>query len=220
MNVKYLPKVKKYINIKPELYNILHKKVSELYYGISDGLADGIAIEYGETIYIIDSGKNNGILDFGVREKLIIEDESLRKEYIRDKNDDSISKGHVDDELSEKLRNRLSNNRTSDRRQDEGLQLPITQRESRHNEIGISSKNEEATKRIKYSLKDSDAKNANSYTKAEAVEMVDGIMESLLSFEWGYGELKNRVGVLLNYFNENTDWFDSQSVNFLLDFIQ
>ena len=50
--------------------------------------------------------------------------------------------------------------------------------------------------------------------------MVDGIMDSLLSFEWGDGEHKNRAGVLLNYFNENTDWFDSQSVNFLLDFIQ
>ena len=62
--------------------------------------------------------------------------------------------------------------------------------------------------------------NATSYTKAEAAEMVDGIMESLLSFGWGDGELKNRAGVLLNYFNKNTDWFDSQSVNFLSDFIQ
>ena len=42
----------------------------------------------------------------------------------------------------------------------------------------------------------SDNKKPTSYTKAEAVGMVDGIMESLLSFEWGYGELKNRASVI------------------------
>lgn len=41
-----------------------------------------------------------------------------------------------------------------------------------------------------------DNKKPTSYTKAEAVGMVDGIMESLLSFEWGYGELKNRASVI------------------------
>ena len=64
--------------------------------------------------------------------------------------------------------------------------------------IIISQNSEKSTPKGQFSLKEnsSDAKNASSYTKAEAVEMVDGIMESLLSFEWGYGELKNRASVI------------------------
>ena len=126
----------------------------------------------------------------------------------------------MDDGLSGRIRDRLYNDRASDRRQDDGLQLQTPQGKPEHNQGRISSENEESSEGIKFSPKDSEDKNATSYTKTEAAEMVDGIMESLLSFEWGDGELKNRAGVLLNYFNENTDWFDSQSVNFLSDFIQ
>lgn len=185
-NAKNLPKIKKYIKISSEQYNILYKKVSALYSGMSNGFADGIAIEDGDTIYIIDSGKDNGKLDFGVREKLIRSNSLSRLEYIRRTNDEAIRRGFVDDGLSGRIRDRLYNDRASDRRQDEGLQLPITQRESRHNESGVSSKNEEATKGIKYSFKENSANNKNtvanneneasdnkkptSYTKAEEAQ--------------------------------------------------
>ena len=40
-----------------------------------------------------------------------------------------------------------------------------------------------ATSKFSFKENSSDAKNATSYTKAEAVEMVDGIMENILSGE-------------------------------------
>lgn len=158
VNVKKLPKVKKYIKIGEYEYNVIYKKVSALYSGISNGFADGIAIEDGNSIYIVDSGKDNGKLDFGVREKLIRSNSLSRSEYIRRTNNEAIRRGFVDDGLSGRIRDRLYNDRASDRRQDEGLQLQTTQGESQYNQGGVSSKNEEASKGIKYSLKDSDGK--------------------------------------------------------------
>ena len=55
----------------------------------------------------------------------------------------------------------------------------------------IAQYSEKSTSKGQFSLKEnsSESKNPNSCTKAEAVEMVDGIMENLLSFEWGAPEM-------------------------------
>jgi hypothetical protein len=120
--------------------------------GAEAGKRFGEALKFAD--YIIDSGKDNGKLDFGVREKLIRLDPNARAEHIRRINNDTISRGNVDDSIAGRIRSRSADNSDSVRRQSNRPQLQITQRESRHNEIGIPSKNEESAKRIKYSLKD------------------------------------------------------------------
>ncbi|MBE6674131.1 MAG: hypothetical protein E7596_03380 [Ruminococcaceae bacterium] len=67
-------------------------------------VADGVAIEHGNKVYIVDSGKENGKIDFGVRKQVSISDNNLRREYVRRKNNDSISKGYISDELLGRFR--------------------------------------------------------------------------------------------------------------------
>lgn len=57
--------------------------VGKLYHGIDNGIVDGVAFENGKTVFLVDSGKENGDITFGVRLKLTISNDDLRKEYIR-----------------------------------------------------------------------------------------------------------------------------------------
>ena len=99
-------------------------------------------------------------------EKDYISDDRLRNDYIRRTNDEAIRRGSVDDGLSGRIRDRLYNDRGSDRRQDEGLQLQATQGKSEYNQSGVSGKNEKTSDGINNSLKSSDGE-PNSQDQAE-----------------------------------------------------
>ena len=105
--IKYSLKTAKYIpygKVVSDNIRAIRKKLNDLYQGIDDAVADGIAIENGDTIYVVDSGRENGSITFGIRRKKRIIDARLRIKFIRSKNNDAVSNGYVSDELSSKIR--------------------------------------------------------------------------------------------------------------------
>ena len=108
-----------------------------MYSGIDSGIADGLAIEKGTTVYIVDSGKENGHITFRVREYCVIQDDGIRADFIRRQNNDGISKGYFSDGLSSKLGLEYVNDRFGDRRLESGKELSIDQALSEHIEGGL-----------------------------------------------------------------------------------
>ena len=113
----------------------------KLFSGFDGVVADDIAIENGDKVFIVDSGKENGKIDFQVVEAYIITDKQLRDEYIRRTNDESVSKGHISDELSSKFGDKYGNNRGSDSGQELGKESSTDSEQSPNNQRGISQGN-------------------------------------------------------------------------------
>lgn len=160
--VKYIP----YSKVGNENVSQIRRELSNIYSKYNDCVADGIAIESGNKVFVVDSSKDDGDLRFGIRKQLTISNEELRKEYIRRTNYESVSKGFVSDGLSSEIRNRYDNNRRGNSRQELGKELSVDSRESTNNKERISK--QDADRRgIKYSLsKDSKGKNLTE-TQAE-----------------------------------------------------
>ncbi|MBR2646491.1 MAG: hypothetical protein IKD47_02915 [Clostridia bacterium] len=116
-------------------------KLSELYNGIVDGIANGIAIEQGNTVYIVDSGIDNGEISFGVRKRITISNSQLRNQRMEEINERAISKGHVSVELSEKIRGASDNNSRSGIGRKLQEQLSLDKGKSRNQQKGISDEN-------------------------------------------------------------------------------
>ena len=112
-----------------------------MFFGYDNVIANDIAIENGDKVYIVDSGKENGKTDFQVVEAYIITDKQIREEFIRRKNDESVSKGHISDGLSSKFGDKYDNDRGSDTRQKLGQELSNDNEQSQNNEAGISQGN-------------------------------------------------------------------------------
>lgn len=55
------------------------KSTLQKIYGNEDGIADGIAISFGEKVYTIDSGRENGKINFGIRRQKTISDVKLEQ---------------------------------------------------------------------------------------------------------------------------------------------
>jgi hypothetical protein len=121
----------------------IRQELQKLYFGIDDGIANGIAVEYGNKVYITDSGNENGILKFGVHKDTVyvIEDEQTRKEFIRRKNNDAVSKERVSDGLLARFGFQPTNRGTSDRRRPLGDELQTYIGKSEYNQEGISQEN-------------------------------------------------------------------------------
>lgn len=134
---KYLPESK----VGQANMEYIRHQLYSLYSGISDGIADGIAIANGKTVFIVDSGKDNGKLDFGVRRKKIISDIQLRQDFIRSTNDDTISNGFVSNELSSRIGNKISSNIGRNLRRESGTELQTDTRKSENKQSGISQTN-------------------------------------------------------------------------------
>lgn len=116
----------------------IENELKQFYGDIDNAIADEIAFEYGNRVYIVDSTKDNGEIRFGVRKKFYeIDDDNGRKLFIREKNYESISEDRVSDELSQKLRGQDANNRGSDRQQELGEELRIDTGKSSNNQGGI-----------------------------------------------------------------------------------
>lgn len=154
-------KTKKYISsnkIGVDNWKYIDSQVQSIFKGVRDGIANSIAIEKDDVIYIVDSGKDDGNISFGVRKVLEISDENLRKAYVKELNNDAISKGYVSDEVSSKLGNEYDNSRRSNRGQELGKELSTNTRESSDNEGRVSGEDGYRGRGVlnnkNYSLKD------------------------------------------------------------------
>lgn len=179
-HIKYLS----YNNVGQEVVREIRSQLSKIYDGINDSIADGIAIVSGSNVYIVDSGKENGNIRFGIRHKLEISDSKLRAEYIRRTNNESIRKGYISDELSSKFGDRYDNDRTSNRRQEFGKELSVDKEQSQNNKGRVSST--DANRReLKYSLKGQIEKRIASktklkyYNKADAERVINEAIEMI-----------------------------------------
>jgi hypothetical protein len=117
----------------------LKYELVKIYAEADNSVADEIAISRGEKVYIIDSGKENGKINFGVREIVSISDSKLRAEFIRRRNNESLSKGYISDGLSSKFGGRYDNDRPGDRRSKTGPELQDDNGKSQNNQRGIPS---------------------------------------------------------------------------------
>ena len=80
--------------------NFIRNELRKIYGPIDSAIADGIAIEKDNTIYVVDSGIEDGKIDFGVLYYIEIADDNLRYKNMEEINDRAVSKGHVDNEIS------------------------------------------------------------------------------------------------------------------------
>ena len=119
----------------------INKQLIKLYRGLDSGIADGIAIENEGIIFIVDSGKENGVLNFAVRKRIQIANKDLRLEYIRRTNNESISNGYISDELSPRVRNGHDNDWGRNLRRELGEELQVDKGKSANNQSGISQTN-------------------------------------------------------------------------------
>ena len=148
--------------------NVTHikRELSKIYNGFDDCVADGIAIENGNTIYVVDSGKENGELRFGIRNTIKISDETLRKERMVKINDRAIQDGFISEQLSGKIRGSSDKHSRGSIGRQLQEELSVDSRESSNNK-GRISKQDADRRGIKYSLsKDSKGKNLTE-TQAE-----------------------------------------------------
>ena len=115
----------------------IRAKLTELYDG-QDGVADGIAIAVGETVYIVDSGCEDGEIAFGVRRRKTIANEVARSEFIKETNDDAVSKIQVSNGLYERVGGRRSGNVGHRVRRESGTKIQADSGKSRNNGGGAS----------------------------------------------------------------------------------
>ena len=119
----------------------IYHHLLKLYSGVSSGIADGIAIENGKAVYIVDSGRDNRKLDFGVRRMRIFSADIARELFIRRGNDKARSNGNISDELLGKFGYGRSSDSGRDLRRESGSELQAVKGKSENQQSGISQKN-------------------------------------------------------------------------------
>ena len=142
-SVRYSYKSARYINrsLTIPTLSYIRNELRKIYGNENNAIADGIAIEQGNVIYIVDSGIDNGIIDFGVRTSKTISNEKLRKEYLWRKNDESIRKGYVSDGLSSNFGNEYVDSWNGYRRYKSRKELQTNNGKSTNHESTISKAN-------------------------------------------------------------------------------
>ena len=138
-------------------------------YGNSDGVADGIAIEHGNDVYIVDSGRENESITFGIRRKKRILDTNLRADFIRRKNNDAVSNGYISDGLSQRIGNGMGGDSGRNMRRKSGTEFQIDSRESGDNQRGVSGEDADIGR-----LKDASRTFADSLTEPTKYQTRDG----------------------------------------------
>lgn len=121
----------------------IEKELRKLYSDVEEGIADDIAVEYDNEVYITDSSMESGDFHFGIHRETIyeIDDAETRKQFIRMWNDDSISKERISDGLLGKLGYKQTNSGTSNRQLSLGNELQTDSGKSEYNEEGVSQEN-------------------------------------------------------------------------------
>ena len=133
---RYIP----YEKVGDEVIRHIKTELKKIYNN-EDGVADGIAIEHGSDVYIVDSGRENGSTTFGVRRRRRISDARARAEYIRRNNNESIRNGYISDGLSSKFGDRYDNDSGRNMRRESRTELQTDSRESQDNQGGVLGEN-------------------------------------------------------------------------------
>ena len=133
---RYIP----YEKVGDEVIRHIKTELKKIYNN-EDGVADGIAIEHGSDVYIVDSGRENGSTTFGIRRRRRISDAKLRAEFIRSTNNDAISKRFVSDEISSRIGNGLGGDSGRNMRRESRTELQTNSRESQDNQGGVLGEN-------------------------------------------------------------------------------
>ena len=133
---RYIP----YEKVGDEVIRHIKTELKKIYNN-EDGVADGIAIEHGSDVYIVDSGRENGSTTFGIRRRRRISDAKLRAEFIRSTNNDAISKRFVSDEISSRVGNGLGGDSGRNMRRESRTELQTDSRESQDNQVGVLGEN-------------------------------------------------------------------------------
>ena len=119
----------------------IRSQLRNLYRGVSDGIADGIAIGDGNTVYIVDSGRENGKLDFGVRRMRTFSADIAREAFIRRENDKARSNGNISNELLGNFARGWGSNFGRSLRRESGTELQADKTESQNQQNGVSGEN-------------------------------------------------------------------------------
>ncbi len=131
-----------YFKLNVQTIVALKKELADLYGTMQNGIANGVAIEQGNTVYIIDSGIEDGEISFGVRRRITISDPILRKERLSKINERAISNGFISEPLFGKIRSSSSNNSNSRVRRQLQRKLSDNNGKTEHNEGRVSSSDE------------------------------------------------------------------------------
>lgn len=149
-------KIARYINKKldtPTL-SFIRNELRKMYGPIDSAIADGIAIEKDNSIYVVDSGMEDGLIDFGVRQQIKIDDDKLRKERLEKINDRAVSNGFSSSEISGRIKRSPDNGSDGSVRRELQKELSDNTRKSQNNERRISEKDAtDGSRRLKFSLK-------------------------------------------------------------------
>ena len=137
-----------YSKIGEDNISYIREKLSKLYEGVEHAVADGIAVEKDDVVYIVDSGKDNPDLRFGVRKRITIQDDALRAEFVRRVNNDAVSKGYISDGLSSIVESGLGRHRDGDLRRELGKELSKDTRESEYLQRGVSENVKESRRLV------------------------------------------------------------------------
>ena len=148
----------------------IRQQLYELYRGVGNSVANSVAIENGNTVYIVDSGKENGNISFGVRRKKTVSNAALRAEFIRSTNYDAVSKGHVSDELSSKIGGELDGDSGRHLRRESGAELSADTAESADFQGGVSADDAD---RGRSGIKQYSRKSHESADKAQVSEEIE-----------------------------------------------
>lgn len=198
--IKYSYKGKRtaqYINkqLDKQSLSFIRDELHEIYGPIDSAIADGIAIEKDNTIFVVDSGIEDGHVEFGVREKIIISDKNLRKVNLEKINDRAISKGYVSIEISRRIKHSSDNDSNSSVGRELSKELSDNTRKSQNNENGIFEKDAtDRSGRLKFSTKDKyQARDPKTVTEKEFKHHYWAVANNLLSKE-ELGVLNSAIG--------------------------
>ena len=125
---KYIP----YTKIGVENVRSIRSEINNLYSGIDNGVADGIALVREKTIYILDTGKDNGEVRFGFRKAITISDDERRSRYAQHINEEAANDGFGNREIYARLGVELGNDSGSNVGRELQQNTQNSQRESKN----------------------------------------------------------------------------------------
>lgn len=117
-------------------YVYIKKELERLYGEFDNMVADGIAISKGDKVYVVDSGKENGEVSFGVRKIRTVSDSENREKFIRRVNDDAVANGYISDGLSLEIKSKAGGDIGRYMRRAPGTELQIDSGKSENNHGG------------------------------------------------------------------------------------
>ncbi len=130
-----------YDKLGTQAVSYIRKELRNIYDDVDNAILNKVAIENGSTVYVLDSGIDEGNISFGVIYTVTISNEQARKDFIKRTNYESIQKGYVSNGLSSRLGFKYDNDRTSNRRQQLGEELSTDNGQSANNKGRVPNGN-------------------------------------------------------------------------------